>query len=74
MEEFKGAMSPETEKKLGEKLKFKNVIAELVDDPLIKIIDDKLLAPLVDKLPADIKPVLIDALAEVINEMEPIEI
>ena len=73
-EEFVGAMSPETEKLLGEKLKFKNKILELVDDPLITIIDNKLLSPLVKKIPVEYQDVVKEALAAVVVEMTPIEI
>lgn len=73
-ESFEGLMDPEREKTLGVKLKFKNKIAELVDDPLIRIIDNKLLEPLAKKLPPDVREVVSAALGEVIDEMEPIEI
>lgn len=73
-DEFKGAMSPETEKKLEEKLKFKNKIIEAVDGIAIKTIDDQLLSPLVAKLPEDMQPVVIEALAAVIDEMPEVEI
>ena len=62
-EEFKGVMSPETEKKLEEKLKFKNKIIEAVDGIAIKTIDNNLLSPLLAKLPEEVKPVFIEALA-----------
>ena len=73
-EEIIGLMSSETEKELGKKLKFKNSILEIVDDPLVKIIDNKVLHPLAQKLPPDILPVVIAALAEVVSEMPEIEI
>ena len=73
-EEIIGLMSPETEKLAGKKFKFKNVIAETVDDPLIKIIDNNILHPLSLKLPDDIREVVIAALAQVIEEMPEIEI
>lgn len=74
MEEVIGLMSPETQKKAGAKFKFKNKIAELVDDPLIGIVDDKILHPLSKKLPPDIRLVVIAALEQVIDEMPEIEI
>ena len=74
MEDFKGAMSPETEKELGEKFKFQNAILEIVDDPLITIIDNNLFDPLMKKLPAEYSQIFISALAEVVSEMNPIEI
>lgn len=73
-QEFKGLMSPETEKKLGAKLKFKNKIAELVDGPLVTIIDNRIFCPLAQKLPADIRKVLVEALEKVIDEMDEIEV
>ena len=73
-EEVVGLMSPETQKMLGDKLKFKNVILELVDDPLIRILDDNVLQPLSKKLKPDVKEVVVSALAEVVNEMSTIEI
>lgn len=72
--DFKGAMSPETEKELGAKFKFKNKIAELVDDSLIKIVDNNILDPLIKKLPEDIANVVIETLAVVIEEMPTVEI
>lgn len=72
--EIIGLMSPETEKLAGKKFKFKNVIAETVDDPLIKIIDNNILHPLSLKLPDDIREVVIAALAQVIEEMPEIEV
>lgn len=74
MDEIIGLMSPETQKKAGAKFKFKNKIAELVDDPLIAIVDDKIFHPLSLKLPPDIRPMVIAALAQVIAEMPEIEI
>jgi len=73
-DEIKGLMSPETEKALGKKLKFKNVVLEVVDDPLIKIIDNSILDPLSEKLPEDILTVVRAALAEVIEEMPEMEV
>lgn len=73
-DEFKGAMSPETEQKLEEKLKFKNKIIEAVDGIIIKTVDNQLLSPLVEKLPDDIKPIVIETLAAVIEEMPELEI
>ena len=73
-DEFKGAMSPETEQKLEEKLKFKNKIIEAVDGIIIKTVDNQLLSPLVEKLPDDIKPIVIETLAAVIDEMPELEI
>ena len=74
MRDFKGAMSPETEKTLGAKFKFRNKIAELVDDPLVKVIDNNVLDPLIKKLPEDIADIVVETLAAVIDEMEVIEI
>lgn len=72
--EIIGLMSPETEKQAGAKFKFKNVVAETVDDTLIKIIDNNIFHPLSKKLPPDIKDVVVSALAQVIEEMPVIEI
>lgn len=72
--DFKGLMSPETEKTLGAKLKFKNAIAEAVDDPFISIVDNNIFEPLSKKLPSNILPFVVEALAAVIDEMPEIEI
>jgi hypothetical protein len=74
MAEITGLMSPETEKELADKLKFRNKILEIVDDPLVRIFDNKLLQPLKQKLPVEYHAVIIGALKEVVHEMEPIEI
>jgi hypothetical protein len=73
-EEFKGAMSPETEKKLDSKLKFKNKLIEAVDGLAVKTVDNYLLSPLIEKLPEDVRPVVIEALAAVVDEMPEVEI
>ena len=72
--EFKGLMSPETEKLAGKKLKFRNAIAEIVDDPAIALIDNNLLEPLARKLSPEVREVVTLALAEVVAEMPEIEI
>ena len=74
MSEFKGLMSPETEKMAGAKFKFKNVIVEAVDDLFISIVDNNILDPLAKKLPPEILSVVREALAAVIQEMPVIEI
>ena len=70
MEEFKGAMSPETEKKLDDKLVFQNKFFELGDGYLIKILDNKLLSKIIEKLPSGTdKEMVRNIIAEVIDEM-----
>ena len=66
---FKGAMSPETEKLAGKKFKFANKIVELVDDTAIKTVDNYILDPLLKKLPEDIQDMVVEALEVVIEEM-----
>jgi len=73
-EEVVGLMSPETEKTLEQKLVFKNKIIELLDKPILGLLDNKLFHPLSLKLEPDVRAVVIEALAAVIDEMEPIEI
>ena len=72
--DFKGAMSPETEKAAGAKFKFANKLIEMVDDPAIKIVDNYILDPLLKKLPEDVQDMVVEALAVVIDEMPEIEI
>lgn len=72
--DFKGAMSPETERLADEKFKFKNVILEAGDQTAIRLIDNHLLEPLLSKLPEDIQDLVVSGLAEVIKEMPVVEI
>lgn len=74
MPEIEGLMSKETENKLGDKLKFSNRVLEIVDDPLIRIVDNKIFQPLKAKLPEEYHEVLINAIEQVVDEMEVIEI
>lgn len=73
-EEFKGAMSPETEKTADEKFKFKNFFLEAADGTFIKVVDNYLFDPLLQKLPEEMQSAVKTALAEVIAEMPVVEI
>lgn len=72
--DFKGALSPDSEKLLDSKLKFKNTWAELGDGYLIKILDNKLLSKVIQKLDGETADLVKTVLAEVIEEMPEVEI
>jgi len=67
-------MSKETTKKLGDKLKFNNKIAEAFDDTALNLLNKLVLNKIAAKLPEDILPVVQEALITVIEEMPEIEI
>lgn len=72
--EDKYLMSKETTKKLSDKLKFNNKIAEAFDDAALNLLNKLILNKIAEKLPEDILPVVQDALVVVIDEMPEIEI
>ena len=67
-------MTKETVKELGAKLKFKNVVFEAVDDPVLLLVNNSLLSKIAEKLPEDILPLVQETIANVIHEMPEIEI
>lgn len=74
MRDFKGALSPETEKLADKKFKFKNKIIEAGDKTLIKLIDNNLFEPLMNKLSEEVQDMIVEGFASVIEEMDVIEI
>ena len=53
---------------------FKNFIVETADGTFIKVVDNYIFEPLLKKLPEEIQEAVINAFADVIEEMPVVEI
>lgn len=67
-------MTKETVKALGVKLKFKNKLIEVADDPALNLINNLILNKVAEKLSDEVLTVVQETIATVINEMPEIEI
>lgn len=70
----KKLMTKETVKALGVKLKFKNKLIEVADDPALNLINNLILNKVAEKLSDEVLTVVQETIATVINEMPEIEI
>ena len=67
-------MTKETAKLLGQKLKFQNNVAEIIDDTAINLLNKLILNKLAQKLSDDLLAVIQEAVRSTIEEMPEIEI
>ena len=70
----KKLMTKETIKALGAKLKFKNKLIEVADDPTLNLINNLILDKVAEKLTDEALAIVQETIATVIEEMPEIEI